>query len=438
MRSFWVGGAVALCLVGGMAWTASSQGRSSQAETFQHLGLFNTVLQTIESKYVTEVDTGPLIESAIEGMLTSLDPHSGYLNAEEFRDLQQSTSGEYEGIGIEVTGEDGFVKVVAPIDNSPASRAGLLSGDRISAIDGESIVGLPLNDAVQKMRGPGGTEITITVNRAEQEPFDVTIVRARVVQETVTWRVERNSVGYVRIATFNEKAASRLEEASRDLRRQAKNGLSGIVLDLRTNPGGLLDQAVAVADMFLDGGEIVSTRGRDPSDYAPYNARRGEAFKGLPVVVLINAGSASASEIVAGALQDLARAKIVGVTSFGKGSVQTVLPLQNGAQGALRLTTGKYYTPSGRSIQETGIEPDVEVSAVRVSEADIEREEFSEGALRNALRNESGEERRKAHIPADQPPENWPEERDYQLERALDVLQGRYVLEVAQAAPAPG
>ena len=386
------------------------------------LGIFSEVLAFIESDYVTEVDSTEVIEAGINGMLTSLDPHSSYLSPEDFRDIQVDTSGEYGGLGIEVVPSDGFVKVVAPIDDTPASRAGLKSGDLLTAINGEQIVGRPLNDAVKEMRGPAGTDITITVLREGEDPFDVTLTREVIRPRSVRARMEDDEIGYLRISEFNERTTLLLEEALAQIAEESGGRPKGLVIDLRNNPGGLLDQAVSVSDMFLSGGVVVSTFGRHSSNDRPYNAGPGETFKGVPIVVLINQGSASAAEIVAGALQDRQRARLLGVTSFGKGSVQKVMPL-GADRGALRLTTARYYTPSGRSIQGIGIEPDLEVAQERITEEDLERiQKFSEANLPNALENEEGQEARAPHIPADQPPEDY-EGEDYQLERALELLR---------------
>jgi carboxyl-terminal processing protease len=340
--------------------------------------------------------------------------------------MQTTTRGEYGGLGIEVTSEDGVVRVVSPIDGTPAARAGVQAGDFLTAIDGETIVGLTLNEAVQRMRGQAGTSIVVTIAREGTDPFDVTLTREIINVRAVTARVEGGDIGVIRISTFNERTSSMLADAIRQVRRESGGRLRGVVVDLRNNPGGLLDQAIEVSDAFLDGGEVVSTRGRQPEDVQRYNARRGEDLAGVPVVVLINGASASAAEIVAGALQDRNRALIVGTDSFGKGSVQTVIPLQGGRDGALRLTTARYYTPAGRSIQGAGITPDMEVAARRISAEDVARLQrlgVSEADLPNALDNDSGAQRRAIHMPDDQPPENWGEGEDYQLARAMEFLR---------------
>jgi carboxyl-terminal processing protease len=432
MRVAWIAApivGVAACL-GALAWSSPDQG--SRGDVYRQLELFADVLARVETDYVTEIDESKVMEAAINGMLTSLDPHSSYLNAEEFRDMQVTTRGEYGGLGIEVTMEDGVVRVVSPIDETPAARAGIEAGDYLTAIDGESIVGLSLNDAVGRMRGQVGTAITLTIAREGAEPFDVEITREIIQPRPVTARME-GDIGVIRISTFNERTSSALDEAIRTVKRDAGGRLRGVVIDLRNNPGGLLDQAIEVADSFLDGGEVVSTRGRQASDVQRYNARRGDDLAGVPMAVLINGASASAAEIVAGALQDRNRALLVGVTSFGKGSVQTVIPLQGGRDGALRLTTARYYTPSGRSIQGAGIDPDMEVAARRVDPERLRRLGVSEADLPNALDNDSGARRRALHVPDDQPPETWTETEDYQMSRALDFLRQGLVAERLRA-----
>ncbi len=416
--------------MGALAWSAQETG--PRGDVYRQLELFADVLAIVESDYVTEIDEQKTMEAAINGMLSSLDPHSSYMNAEEFRDMQVQTRGEYGGLGIEVTMEDGIVKVVSPIDDTPASRAGIQAGDYITSINGQSIVGLSLNDAVSQMRGDVGTNIEITIAREGSEPFDVTLTRQVISVRSVTSRME-GDIGIIRISTFNERTSDLLDQAIRDVRRQAGGRLRGVVLDLRNNPGGLLDQAIEVSDDFLDGGEVVSTRGRHEDQIQRYNARRGDLLENVPIVVLINGGSASASEIVSGALQDRGRALIMGTTSFGKGSVQTVIPLQGGRDGALRLTTARYYTPSGRSIQGSGIDPDMEVAARRVDPDRLRRLGISESDLPSALSNEGGAVRRGPHVPDDQPPENWDQAQDYQMSRALDVLRQGQVAERLRA-----
>jgi carboxyl-terminal processing protease len=433
MRVAWIAAPVAgaVALVGALAWSAPES--HTRGDVYRQLELFADVLARVQQDYVTEIDNEAAIEAAIQGMLSSLDPHSSYMDAAEYRDMQVQTRGEYGGLGIEVTSEDGVVRVVSPIDDTPASRAGIQAGDYITAVDGESILGLTVNDAVRRMRGQAGTTITITIAREGVDPFDVTLTREIINVRAVTARVEGGDVGVIRVSTFNERTGALLQDAIRQVKRDAGGRLRGVVLDLRNNPGGLLDQAIEVTDAFLDGGEVVSTRGRQPEDVQRYNARRGDDLAGVPVVVLINGASASAAEIVAGALQDRNRALVVGTDSFGKGSVQTVIPLQGGRDGALRLTTARYYTPAGRSIQGAGITPDMEVAARRVDPERLTRLGLSEADLPNALENDNGARRRGLHVPEDQPPEGWNEDEDYQLRRAMDFLRQGLVAERLRA-----
>lgn len=412
-------GAVAVGVTA-VAWPAP-KADDSRAETYRQLDLFTEVLARAKADYVEEIDESAAIEAAIDGMLSSLDPHSSFLSADDFEAMQVTTSGEYGGLGIEVTMEEGFVKVVTPMDDTPASRAGLRSGDLFTAINGRPIIGLKLDDAVRDMRGEPGTDLTVTVLRDGMDPFDVVLTREIIQPKSVTWRIENGDIGYMRISTFNERTTELLEEAIDGLRDDLGARPKGLILDLRNNGGGLLDQAITVSDMFLSGGEVVSTIGRRPGDVARYNARNGEVFRNVPIVVLINSGSASASEIVAGALQDRGRATVLGITSFGKGSVQTVIPL-GAERGAIRLTTARYYTPSGSSIQATGIVPDLEISNYRMSEEDVAKiRQYSEADLPNALGHESGSDRALPHVPAEQPPEGYNGE-DYQLDRAIEIL----------------
>lgn len=440
MRSLLTGAGVGVVLGGlavGMSALAWPEGRASdpRTETYRQLDLFAEILARAQSDYVVEIDETAAMEAAINGMLTSLDPHSGYLAPEDFRSMQVQTSGQYGGLGIEVTMDDGFVKVVTPMDDTPASRAGIQSGDLLTAINGQPIIGQTLNEAVKEMRGEAGSDITLTVFREGVDPFDITLTREVIEPKSVTHRIEDNDIAYLRIATFNERTTSSLDQAVGEITRELGGRPSGVIIDLRNNGGGLLDQAVSVSDMFLSGGEVVSTIGRRPDDMERYNARSGEVFKNVPMVVLVNNGSASASEIVAGALQDRGRALVLGVTSFGKGSVQTVIPL-GAERGAIRLTTARYYTPSGRSIQSTGIEPDLEVANTRLSEEDLEKVRvYSEADLYNSLDNEDGQTRAGPHVPDDQPPEGY-EGDDYQLQRAIDYLRNR--ITTASASPNAG
>jgi carboxyl-terminal processing protease len=395
-----------------------------KADTYHMLELFGDVLDQVDRQYVSEVDDKKLIQSAMQGMLTSLDPHSDYLTPEAYSDLQDQTRGEYGGLGLEIQSEDGAVKVISPIDGTPAAKAGIKPGDFILAVDGENILGMSVSDAVKQMRGKPGEAVTLTIGREKSDPFDVKLVREIIQPKSVTAKME-GDFGYVRLAGFNEKATDETLAAIKDL--QAKNPqMKGLILDLRNNPGGLLDQAVGVAGLFLNGGEVVSQRGRDPQDIERYDAKSHDVLNGLPLVVLINSGTASASEIVSGALQDRHRASIVGVTSFGKGSVQTVIPLRGGLDGAVKLTTARYYTPSGRSIQKTGIEPDLEVAETREEAQQIANQafEFTEASFRNALTADEGKVRRGAHQPAEAPPTDFDEKKgDFQLTRAEDVLK---------------
>ena len=431
---------------------------TNTSETYRQLNLFGDVFERVRSEYVEPTTDEQLIETAINGMLTALDPHSSYLNRKSFQDMQVQTRGEFGGLGIEVTMENGLIKVVSPIDDTPAFRAGLQPGDLITHLDGEAISGMSLADAVEKMRGPVGSDIKVTIRRGEaSEPFDVAITRDTIKIQSVRYRQE-GDVGYIRVTTFNEQTQTGLERAVERLQKEiGSDKLTGYVLDLRNNPGGLLDQAISVSDTFLDKGEIVSTRGRKPEDGQRYNAKSGDLAKGKPMVVLINGGSASASEIVAGALQDHHRAIVLGTQSFGKGSVQTIIPLPG--HGAMRLTTARYYTPSGRSIQALGISPDIEVQPAKVEEIaqGIRRREAD---LRGALRNDTVNSQPTRPAPQAVPPAPAPgaapapapgaaptpapapgaqapqgqegdpataaaaDQFDYQLARALDLIRG--------------
>lgn len=416
--------------------TAIAVERPSHSETFKQLELFADVLARVRTDYVVDVNDSELIEDAINGMLQSLDPHSSYVNPDAFRDLQIDTSGQYGGLGMEVTTEEGFVKVITPIDNTPAKKAGIKAGDFITEIEGESIIGLSLTEAVKRMRGKPGEPITITIVREDEEAEEYTMVREIIKRQTVKHEV-KDGVGYIRIAQFNEKASDGLEAAIEALKKELGGSIPGIILDLRGNPGGLLDQSVNVSSVFLDGGEVVSTRGRSANDTERYNGRAGELAKGVPLVVLIDGASASASEIVAGAVQDRGRGLVVGMTSFGKGSVQSVIPLRGGRDGALRLTTQRYYTPSGRSIQGTGIDPDIFVSAV--PDDGKEQKIRREADLPNAIENESDEETETkeeeiVEIVIDYPPEGFEISDDYQLQKAIEIIKtGNYPKLLADA-----
>ena len=373
----------------------------SNSDTYRELDLFGEVFERVRADYVENVSDEQLIEAAINGMLTALDPHSSYMNAKSFSDMQVQVRGEFGGLGIEVTMENGIVKVVSPIDDTPAARAGLKPGDLITQSEGEPVQGMALNDAVERMRGPVGSDIKLTIKREGKDAFDVTMKRAVVKIQSVKSQLEGDDIGYLRITSFNEQADSGVKTAVKDLKAKAGDKLAGIVLDLRNNPGGLLDQAVAVSNDFMAQGEIVSTRGRHAEDAQRYNAQPpGDLTDGLPMVVLINGGSASASEIVAGALQDQHRAVLLGTRSFGKGSVQTIIQLPG--HGAMRLTTARYYTPSGRSIQAKGIEPDITVEPAKIERL-AEGQVLHEADLRGALKNTDQEAQDKAGAPAAAP-----------------------------------
>ena len=389
-------------------------------ETYRQLSLFGDVFERVRSDYVEEVTDQDLVEAAINGMLTSLDPHSGYLPDDNFKKMQVQTTGRFGGLGIEVTMESGFVKVVSPIDDTPAAKAGLQPEDLIVTVDDVSLVGLTLAEAVEKLRGPVGSEIRIMVQRAQDEPFEVSIIRDEIKIKSVRSRLY-DTIGYVRITTFSEQTTPGLMNAVDDLYAETDGNLSGIVLDLRNNPGGLLNEAIRVSDAFLEEGEIVSTRGRDDSDIQHAYARAGDITRGLPIVILINSGSASASEIVAGALKDHRRAILMGTRSFGKGSVQTIVPLPG--HGAMRLTTARYFTPSGVSIQARGIEPDIEVVLARIEK--VEGGPVREEDLRGALDKGKAD----SETADDDAADDDPADIDYQLARALDLLRGLSVFD---------
>ncbi|MDG1406698.1 MAG: S41 family peptidase [Octadecabacter sp.] len=408
-----------------------AQEAENNASVYEQLDLFGDIFERIRAQYVEDVDAAALIEAAIDGMLTSLDPHSSYLSPDDAADMREATRGEFGGLGIEVTQEEGFIKVVSPIDGTPAAEAGIASGDFITAVDGENLLGLTLDEAVELMRGPVGSEIIITVVREDvDQPFDVSIIRDTIKLTAVRSRVEGDTV-VLRITTFSDQTYPSLEEQLAEQVAEAGGieNVNGFVIDLRNNPGGLLNQAIAVSDAFLDAGEITSTRGRDPDDGQRWNAREGDLAEGLPMVVLINGGSASASEIVAGALQDHRRAIVIGTNSFGKGSVQTVMPLRG--DSAMRLTTARYYTPSGRSIQALGISPDIIVEQPRIDPtAEVMEEERytrSEADLRGSLSNDSLTVDEIEQIQADRMRAEDAaalREEDYQLAYAIDILKG--------------
>jgi carboxyl-terminal processing protease len=405
-----------------------SSARAATSDTYRQLNLFGDVFERVRSDYVEKPDDSKLIEAAINGMLSALDPHSAYLNPKHFRDMQVQTRGEFGGLGIEVTMENGVVKVVSPIEDTPAAKAGLMSGDLITALDKEQIQGLTLQEAVEKMRGPVNSPITLTiVRKGVEDPFDVKVTRDVIHINPVKYNAEGDDVGYIRITTFNEQTTANLQKALDDLKKQLGPKLKGYVIDLRNNPGGLLDQAISVSDAFFDQGAIVLTRGRNLEETQRSNARPGDLTDGKQLIVLINGGSASASEIVAGALQDHHRATILGTRSFGKGSVQTIIPL--GSNGALRLTTARYYTPSGRSIQAKGIEPEVVVEEELPEDLKKKADDLTtkgEANLRGHLKIEGADEDEEAsQEEAGSSSYVAPEkDKDTQLNYALDLLRG--------------
>ncbi len=415
-----------------------AQETAQTKSTYEQLDLFGSVFERIRSSYVEEVDQKKLIEAAIKGMLTSLDPHSNFMAADDFNSMQVQTRGEFGGLGIEVTQENGFVKVITPIDDTPAQKAGIKSGDFITKVDGKPVVDMSLNDAVKLMRGPVGSEITLTIVReGTTDPFDVKIVRDKIKVKAAKVRLEGSTV-VMRLSGFTEQTYENMKDG---IAKQVKEAggidkVDGFVLDLRNNPGGLLTQAVLVSDAFLEKGEIVSTRGRNPQDSDRRNAKPGDLTNGKPLVVLINGGSASASEIVAGALQDHHRAVVIGTRSFGKGSVQTIMPLQGGA--GIKLTTARYYTPSGRSIQALGISPDILVQQ-HISKKpgeDIAKNpnQLFESDLRGALKNNTLTEDQKKQLETERKAQQAAaklREKDYQLSYAIDVLKGMSVLSEA-------
>jgi carboxyl-terminal processing protease len=393
---------------------------AATADTYRHLSLFGDVFDKVRADYVEKPDEQKLVENAINGMLTSLDPHSSYLDAKGFKDMRTQTEGKFGGLGIEVTQEEGVVKVVTPIDDTPASRGGVMSGDYIVAIDDDSVQGMTLNQAVDKMRGAINTPVKLTILRGkEKNKVEIKLVRAEIHIKSVRSRKQDDDIAYVRISQFNEETADGLKAAMAKLQQEIPaDKFKGYIIDLRNNPGGLLDQSIQVVNTFIDKGEIVSTRGRNAEESQRYSARPGDLSKGKPVVVLINGGSASASEIVAGALQDHKRATLIGTRSFGKGSVQTIIPL-GGQSGALRLTTARYYTPSGRSIQAKGIDPDMiilqDVPDELKGKDDTKGEASLKGHLKNGEDEKSGSQ---AYVPPD-------EKKDKQLIAAVELLHGK-------------
>ena len=413
-----------------------AQDATKNAKVYEQLDLFGDVFERIRAQYVEDVDSKKLVEAAINGMLTSLDPHSSYMDSKAFADMTTQTRGEFGGLGIEVTQQDGYIKVVSPMDGTPADAAGIKSGDFITAVDGENVQGLTLDQAVDKMRGPIGSEIVITVVReGVTEPFDVSIIRDTIKLVAVKSRLV-GSTGILRITTFNDQTYPGVQDGIKKLIKEAggMEKINGFVIDLRNNPGGLLKQAILTSDAFLNEGEIVSTGGRNAQDSARENATPGDLAEGKPIVVLINGGSASASEIVSGALQDHRRAIVVGTKSFGKGSVQTLIPLKG--DGAMRLTTARYYTPSGRSIQSLGVMPDIVVNqpvvdpnaqGTEAAAADKESKQRTEASLRGAISNDSMSEDEKKQLEEDRARTEEAaklRDEDYQLAYAIDILRG--------------
>jgi carboxyl-terminal processing protease len=402
-----------------LAFTGGSA-KAASADTYRELNLFGDVFERVRADYVEKPDDAKLVSSAINGMLSGLDPHSSYMDAKSFSDMQVETRGEFGGLGIEVTMEDGLVKVVAPIDDTPAAKAGLMAGDLITELDGESVQGMTLPQAVDKMRGPVSSSIKLTIMRKGQDkPIDVTLVRDVIKVQSVRSNNDGGDVGYIRITQFNEQTSEGLKRALSNLSKQiSAEKLKGYVLDLRNNPGGLLDQAIAVSDAFVKDGEVVSTRGRNPEETQRFYAKGEDLTKGTPLIVLINGGTASASEIVAGALQDHKRATVIGTRSFGKGSVQTIIPLGPG-NGALRLTTARYFTPSGRSIQAQGITPDIKILQDVPDNLKDRTDSKGEAALRGHLKGDGQEETgSQAYVPPNQ-------KDDKALNLAYDLLRGK-------------
>jgi carboxyl-terminal processing protease len=445
-----VGGAtLGLVVATQVAGPLIAQEAEGSSSVYEQLDLFGDIFERVRSEYVEEVESQDLVEAAINGMLTSLDPHSSYLSPEDAAKMRVQTRGEFGGLGIEVTQEEGWVKVVSPMDGTPADAAGITTGDFITAVDGQNLMGFTLDEAVELMRGPVGSEITLTIVReGETEPFDVSLVRDTIKLQAVRARTEGETV-VLRVTTFNDQTFPNLSDGLAEQIEAAggMDNVNGVVLDLRNNPGGLLDQAIYVADAFLDAGEIVSTRGRHSEDGERYNATPGDLIDGKPIVVLINGGSASASEIVAGALQDHRRAVVVGTQSFGKGSVQTVIPLAG--DGAMRLTTARYYTPSGRSIQALGISPDIVVAqpaaVTPLDGEEVEAEdtpnisrEIHEQDLRGALSNDVLTEDERTQVQEQQARAEAAaqlREEDYQLAYAIDILRGLSALGPAATEP---
>ena len=423
------GAAATLFLTQPRATLMGSTARAASSDTYRQLNLFGDVFERVRSDYVEKPDDSKLVETAISGMLTGLDPHSSYMDAKSFRDMQVQTRGEFGGLGIEVTMEDGLIKVVSPIDETPASKAGIMANDIITNLDDEAVQGLTLNQAVEKMRGPVNTKIKLKIIRKGQDkPLEITLTRDNIRVRSVRARVESDDIAYIRVTTFNEQTTEGLKREMANLTNQiGPDKIKGYILDLRNNPGGLLEEAVSVSDAFLDRGEIVSTRGRNAEETQRRTAKPGDLAKGKPVIVLINGGSASASEIVAGALQDHKRATLLGTRSFGKGSVQTIIPLGSG-NGALRLTTARYFTPSGKSIQAKGIIPDIEVLQDVPDDLKAKTDTKGEASLRGHLKAEGQEETgSQSYVPPDA-------KDDKALKMAADLLHG---IKQTTSAPPP-
>ena len=402
--------------------TAIAFDGNTYEDAFEQLDLFADVLARVNNDYVVDINNSKLIGEAINGMLQSLDPHSSYIDPKEYKNLQISTSGEYSGLGMEVTSDEGFVKVISPIDGTPAKKAGIKSGDYIIEINDESIIGLPLSEAVDLMRGKPGQSVKITIARNNDEKIELNLKREIIKRQIVSYSI-KEGLAYVRISQFNENAYRELSVAISSLKKEMSSEIPGLILDLRGNPGGLLDQSIKVSSAFLDGGEVVSTKGRKESDNRNYNADIGELLKGVPLVILIDEGSASASEIVAGAIQDRKRGLIVGMKSFGKGSVQTIVPLKGGKDGAIKLTTQRYYTPSGESIQGRGITPNILIDYL--PEGSKKANARKEADLPNTLPIETEKTQKETDsiIPVDYPPNGFKIESDYQLKRSLEILK---------------
>ena len=412
------------CIIIALSVTGSTA--SKNKETYEYLDLFGQIFDRVRSQYVDNVTDEELIEKAIDGMLTGLDPHSGYMDEEVWEEMQMDTQGKFGGLGIEITMEEGFVKVISPIEDTPAYKAGVLAGDFIIQIDDAPVFGLTLSEAVDLMRGKKGEPITITISREGVEPFEINIIRDIIKIQSVKYEIFDN-VGYLRITSFTEQTESGLIKYIKKIKEELDNKQIGFVLDLRSNPGGLLKQSVKVSDIFLEQGEIVSTRGRNKEDILRYRAKKGDRINGQPLIVLINGGSASASEIVAGALQDHKRAIIVGTKSFGKGSVQTIIPFKksgnNKSTTGIRLTTARYYTPSGESIQGKGIMPDIIIEQGTFESKEFKR--YSEADLKDSLDNEDNENKNDENSDTDEETEEKNRlDTDYQLARAVDLIQG--------------